>query len=283
MTVHKQRTACSSKYSYARQSAAAFLALCFFLISATNANASDSSLWSNPETGYCVIIEDDADLLSPEEEALLNAQMQTVTSYGNAVFKSISYNNYTASWFAEDYYHRLLGTASGTLFLIDMGNRELYIFSDGAIYRTVTAAYANTITDNVYRYASDSNYYLCASTAFEQIGTLLAGRRIAQPMKYISNALLALILAALINYFIVRLLSATAKPDTREILNSVYARFTFSDVQRKLASQSKVYHPRSSGGGSSGSFRGGGGGHSHGGGGGRSSGGHSGGGGGHRF
>ncbi len=243
--------------------------------------SSGSTLWSNPETGYCVILEDDADLLNAEEENLLIAQMQGITSYGNAVFKSISYNNYSTSWFAEDYYHRLLGPESGTLFLIDMGNREIYIFSDGAVYRTITTSYANTITDNVYRYASDSDYYQCASRAFEQISTLLAGRRIAQPMKYISNALLALILAALINYFVVRLLSTTSKPDTREILNSIYARFTFSNVQKKLTSQSKVYHPRSSG--SSGSHSGGGGGHSGGAGGHSSGGGHSGGGGGHRF
>ena len=290
---YDKQMVCCTNHFYGRQRAVnrfisimALLSVCLFLMLSINVNASvqeeapreGNAPWSNAETGYCVIIEDDADLLSDEEEALLASQMQAITSYGNAVFKSISYNNYSASWFAEDYYHRLLGTgASGSLFLIDMSNRELYIFSDGAVYRTITAAYANTITDNVYQYASDSDYYLCASTAFEQIHTLLSGRRIAQPMKYISNALLALILAALINYFVVMLLSKSSKPDTKEILDSVYARFTFSNVQKKLSSQSKVYHPRSSG--SSGSHGGGGGGHSSG----HSGGGHSGGGGGHRF
>ena len=236
-------------------------------------------LWMNEETGYQVAVEDDADLLTDEEKALLAFDMRALTAYGNAVFKSVSYNNYSASWFAQDCYHRLMGSESGTLFLIDMSNREIYIFSDGAVYKTVTTAYANTITDNVYRYASDQDYYQCASGAFGQIHALLSGRRIAQPMKYISNALLALILAALINYFLVRILSASSKPDTREILNSVYARFAFSNVQRRLTSQSKVYQPRSTD--SSGGSHGGGGGHS---GAGHSGGGHSsGGGGGHRF
>lgn len=266
------------------------LLVCFFLAQALSVNAQigspasstdiDTKVWSNPETGYCVILEDDADLLSQEEEAQLASQMQEITDYGNALFKTISYNNFSASYFAEDYYHGQFGNESGTLFLIDMGNRELYIFSDGAVYQTITKAYATTITDNIYRYASDQDYYLCASTAFGQIHTLLSGRRIAQPMKYISNALLALILAALINYFIVRLMSTSSKPDKREILNSVYAKFAFSDVQKKLTKQSKVYHPRSTG-SSSGSHSGGG--RSHSSGGGHSSGGRSGGGGGHRF
>ncbi len=267
------------------------LLVCFFLAQALSVNAQigspasstdiDTKVWSNPETGYCVILEDDADLLSQEEEAQLASQMQEITDYGNALFKTISYNNFSASYFAEDYYHGQFGNESGTLFLIDMGNRELYIFSDGAVYQTITKAYATTITDNIYRYASDQDYYLCASTAFGQIHTLLSGRRIAQPMKYISNALLALILAALINYFIVRLMSTSSKPDKREILNSVYAKFAFSDVQKKLTKQSKVYHPRSTG-SSSGSHSGGGR-KSHSSGGGHSSGGRSGGGGGHRF
>lgn len=235
-----------------------------------------SVLWTNGETGYQVVVVDDAALLTSEEKALLASDMQAVTAYGNAVFKSVSYNDYSASRFAQDYYHSLMGSASGTLFLIDMFNREIYIFSDGAVYRTITAAYASTITDNVYRYASDQDYYQCASRAFGQIHALLSGRRIAQPMKYISNALLALILAALINYFLVRVLSASSKPDTREILNAVHARFAFSNAQRSLTDQKKVYQPRSTGSGG-----GHGGGHSSGG---RSGGSHrSGGGGGHRF
>ena len=277
MTMHKQQPVRLSGVIL-------LLFVCSFLMRIRNVNAqtsisaSDTDIWSNPETEYCIVLEDDADLLSSQEKAQLASQMQKITDYGNAVFKSVSYNSSSASYFAEDYYHRQFGTASGTLFLIDMDNRELYIFSDGAVYRTITTAYANTITDNVYRYASDQDYYQCAATAFDQIHTLLSGRRIAQPMKYVSNALLALILAALINYFIVRLMSTSPKPDRREILNSVYAKFAFSNIQKKLTKQSKVYRPRNTGSG-----------HSHSGGGrshsssGHSSSGRSGGGGGHRF
>lgn len=240
------------------------------------AESQEAALWENPDTGYRIVLEDDAQLLDRKEQEELAAAMRTVTAYGNAAFKSISANAYSAASFADDYYHGLFGTESGTLFLIDMDNRELYLFSDGAIYRTIGKSYADTITDNVYRYASDGDYYLCASRAFEQIGAVLAGEKIAQPMKYISNALLAFILAALLNYFLARSLSRSSKPGTGEILGSISTRFDFRNPRKILTSQTKVYDPPSSS--SSGGGHSGGGGRS-GGGGGHSSGG----GGGHRF
>lgn len=235
----------------------------------------DAQNWSNPETGYQMILEDDAELLSAQETIMLAEEMQEVTAYGNVAFKSLSANSASASQFAASYYHWLFGQESGVLFLIDMDNREIYLFSDGTIHRTLTNAYANTITDNSYRYASDGNYYLCASGAFSQVKTLLSGGKIAQPMKYISNALLALILAALINYYIVRLSSGSSRAGDQEILNAASTKFHFTNPQRRLTSQTKVYNPpASSGGGHGGGSRGGG----HSGGGSRS-----GGGGGHRF
>ena len=257
----------------------------FPLTVSADGGTADACVWVNGETGYQVVIEDDADLLSEQEETQLAAEMQQITSYGHVAFKSVSRNDYQTSAYARQYYHEHFSSNSGTLFLIDMDNREIYIFSNGAIYKTVTDAYADTITDNVYRYASDSNYYLCASNAFSQIHSLLAGRRIAQPMKYISNALLALILAAFINYFAVRLTSRSAKPGTQEILSAASTKFSFTNPRKTLDHQTKVYRPASSDSGGSGhsggggGHSGGGGGHSSGGGGGHSSGG----GGGQRF
>lgn len=256
---------------------APFLLLCFLLAInvkaeyAGNAPDASSGSFQNTDTGYQIILEDDAGLLSKDERTQLSLEMQEITAYGNAAFKSVSSNYLSASRFAENYYHELFGQQSGILFLIDMDNREIYIFSDGAVYRTITGSYADTITDNVYRYASEGDYFLCASKAFEQINSLLAGRKIAQPMKYISNALLALILAALINYFIVRVMSGGKKPSAGEILNASSASFVFRNPKKHLTSQTKVYSPPSSGGSGGGSHGGGGGG------------GHSGGGGGHRF
>ena len=157
----------------------------------------------NPDTGYQTVIEDDAELLSEEEEAALQELLEEITAYGNVAFKTIDNNYMSTENYARSYYKDMFGTASGTLFLIDMDNRIIWIHSDGAVYKVITTAYANTITDNVYRYASDEEYFVCAQKAFEQMLSLLQGQKIAQPMKYISNGLLAIILALLLNYGVV--------------------------------------------------------------------------------
>ena len=50
-------------------------------------------------------------------------------------------------------------------------------------------SYADSITDNVYTYASNRDYFSCAAKGFERELNLLKGQKIRQPMKYISNAL----------------------------------------------------------------------------------------------
>ena len=238
-----------------------------------NADRNSGTVYTNSETGYSVIIEDDASLLSNDEKIQLAETMKDITPYGDVAFKSIDYNPYSTETYIERYYNSIFGTGSGTVFLIDMDNRNIWIYSDGSIYSTITTAYANVITDNVYTYASDKDYFTCANKAFIQEAALLHGRRISQPMKYISNALLAIAIAILINYFIVRQTSRVRKASDNEIVNGVFANNAFNNVSVNFIRQTRTYSPRSSS--SSGSS----GGHSGGGGGG----GHSGGGGGHSF
>ena len=239
-----------------------------------NADRNSGTVYTNSETGYSVIIEDNASLLSNDEKIQLAETMKDITPYGDVAFKSIDYNPYSTETYIERYYNSIFGTGSGTVFLIDMDNRNIWIYSDGSIYSTITTAYANVITDNVYTYASDRDYFSCANKAFIQEAALLQGRRISQPMKYISNALLAIAIAILINYFIVRQTSRVRKASDNEIVNGVFANNAFNNVSVNFIRQTRTYSPRSSS--SSGSS----GGHSGGGGGG---GGHSGGGGGHSF
>lgn len=215
-------------------------------------------------TGYEVILEDDADLLSEAEEEALLTVMQEISAYGNVAFKSIAENSFSTKNYIENYYSDKFAGASGTVFLIDMDNRNIWIHSDGAIYKRVTTSYANVITDNIYTYATDEEYYECAYKAFEQILTLLRGEKIARPMKYISNAFLAVILALLINYFVVKLLSKTSKADEKELLAATKNGYKFVNPEAIHTHTTKKYDPpssSSSGGGRSGGG-GGGGGHS---------------------
>lgn len=151
-----------------------------------------TELYTNPNTGYQLIIEDDANLLSDFEEEKLRKEMQPLTEYGNIAFKSTEVSSYSTSAFSDSYYHDKFGTASGTVFVVDMRRRQIYIFSDGANYETITNGKADIITDNIYTYASEGDYYKCASVAYEQMYTILNGGKIAEPMRYISNTLIAL-------------------------------------------------------------------------------------------
>jgi len=226
--------------------------------------------YTNPETGYTCTVEDDAMLFSDDEQIYLQQELQELTAYGHAaVITSAAGHSSDTGEYARSLYRGLYGTESGTLFLIDMNSRMIWIFSDGAVYRTITTPYANIITDNVYRLASIGMYYECASSVIEQELTLLEGGKIAQPMKYATNALMALALSCLLCfvYVIVRRRRKVEKHA------AIMAGTTITAAAVAVASARKagvVRRKRESGSGGGGGFSGGGGGGSSGGGGGHS-------------
>lgn len=259
--------------------------LCLLLFPCA-ARAAEDAAYVNPDTGYAVYIDDSLELI--DKEAVREA-MIPVTDFGGVAFVSAAPSE-TSDVYAEQRYREYFGTSSGTLFLIDMKNRYLWIFSDGAVYDVITRGYADTITDNVYAEASKGNYTECAVSAYEQIVTLLRDGRIAQPMKHISNALLALLTGLCLNYYLMAKVSKKEKPTAEDLARAGGWSIAFFHTEKTLRSERKVYAPRSEGGGSSGggsSFSGGGrssgGGGGWSGGGGSSGGSSSGGGGGHRF
>lgn len=232
-------------------------------------------VYTDETTGYKLEIHDDASLLEDTQLHALVKDMKGLVKYGSVGFFTTNIEYRSTSALAHDLYDKYLwkqssAEESGTIFLIDMEQRNIYIYSNGVIYKTITNAYANTITDKVYKYASDADYYRCAKEVFDSELTLLEGRKIAQPMKYASNIFLAAALAILINYLLVKLFSRAKSPSEAEMLASIAATQRMNHVDVQFERESKTYSPRSSSG------SGGGGGHSGGGG-------SSGGGGGHSF
>lgn len=228
--------------------------------------------YENSYTNYKVVVEDDANLLTNSEINKLKDEMTKLTEYGNIVFKSINYNNTSTENYARNYYHENFGASSGTLFLIDMHNRIIYIFSDGENYKTITDNKADIITDNIYKLATNGDYYKCASKAFLQIDALLRGKKIAEPMKYISNGIISFIIAFLINFIIVIITSRIRKASNDEILSNCNIKFDAKNITARKTGTRREYSPRDtdSGGGSFGGGSSGGGGGSSGGGGGHS-------------
>lgn len=242
--------------------------------------ASTAKSYTNSQTGYQLIVEDEAELLTASDEEWQDfyATLGEITESCNVGFYSTYDNPYSSTdRLAEEKNEEFFGYGSDSvIFVIDMDYRNIYIDSMGSMKRYITKAHGNTITDNTYRYASKADYFGCANEACKEVLSLLKGRRLSQPMKYISNVLLAIILAMLANFFIVKVLSARHKPSRQELFTGLYQGFTVNDPNAAFINQTKEYRPQSSGGGGGGghSGGGGGGGHSGGGGGGHSGGGH---------
>ena len=258
-------------------------ALAFVLFGAQMTYAAQTEVVSE-ETGYRAVLEDGADLLTDEEEKALLQQMEQILPYGNVAFVTNEERNYDAAEFARTWYLDNLGEVTGTVLLVDMYNRRIQIFSGQEMYQTISEVRANEITDNIYTYASEGDYYRCAREAFSQMQTILEGGAIVTPMRYATNAAFAVGIVLLVTFIIVY----RQRKKTREVFalqSAIKADKSFSkhgavkDVKAIMTSQTKKRHVESSGGGGGGGFSGGGGGGFSGGGGG----GFSGGGGGHSF
>ncbi|MBO7697561.1 MAG: TPM domain-containing protein [Erysipelotrichaceae bacterium] len=227
------------------------------------------------EKNYRIVIEDNEDLLTATEESMLYSKMEYISEYGNVGFVTVS--QYTSTdQYARNKYRELFGRESGMLFVIDMGRRNIWIYCDGAIYRIINKPYANTITDNVYRMASKQEYYRCAYEVFDEAQTLLEGGRISQPMKYISNVFIALVMALLANFIYLAIQRSEDGNNAEDMVKAMSTGVSVGIISKVMTSSRKTRHVESSGGS-------GGGGYSGGGGGGGGGGGSSGGGGGHSF
>ncbi|MCR4807230.1 MAG: TPM domain-containing protein [Lachnospiraceae bacterium] len=225
-------------------------------------------LVKNDASGYEILVDDEAGLLSHDEEKQLVDDMKDCSDHGFILFVSADENSYgNVESYAQDYYRSRIPDENGVMLLIDMDTRKICVYSEGDLQHVVTNSKANIITDNIYTYAHDGDYYTTARIGFEQISDVLNGRAIAQPMKYISNACLAILIALIINYFFARGVSSKVKPTNYQIIDSVVSRYAFSNPSARHTNTTKTYSPRSessSGGGGGRSGGGGGGGHSSG-------------------
>ena len=228
--------------------------------------AEEAERYNNPETGYKACIQDEAGLLDAEEEAELLAYMIPITERGNVLFLTTEESGNNALRHAGRSRESMFGKrVSAVVFMIDMKNREVVINSDGNIYRYVRERQALSITDNVYSYAKNEDYYSCAAKAFEQIDLILRGERILEPMRYTTNALLAVSLSTILAFLLLR--RGVRKPvvSDRELLESMVIRFESRNAHAELKKQVERHEPvrsRSAGGdgGSSGGISSGGGG-----------------------
>lgn len=234
---------------------------------AVTAFASENDQDDSYSYQHKVIIKDYANVLTESQEAQLKETMQETARYCNVLCETSEFAFNSSAYHAESSYKRELGTLDGVMFLIDMYNRQIYIYSYGEPYKIITKTNAYTITDNVYKYASEEKYFECANEAFKQINTLFAGEKISRPMKHISNILLAIIFSILLNYLLMKKTSKVYDMGSKNLLTGTKVSYNMnlkydmiSETRRTRSGSGG--HGGFGGGGFGGGGIGGGGGHS---------------------
>ena len=143
--------------------------------------------------GYRLYMQDDADLLTDAEEQRLLSVMENLLPYANVAFLSTRSGGGSTSQKALNYRDNTLGLPRQIpliLLIIDMQNREIYLFSQGNIESILTRSNATAITEEAAAYLKKGNYCLGAEKAFELTGDLFATRTVSSPMR-LAAALIA--------------------------------------------------------------------------------------------
>lgn len=237
----------------------------------------------NSTTGYVSGVSDAAGLFRDSDIDSLLEEGLSITEHGDMYVITVQENTnpYGDSESATeeycDYFYNNMTDKKGNcvIFSIDMHTGYVYVYSKGsAIEDNLTSSKCRTITDNVYDYAADGDFYKCAYEAVDQIHRVLENMHIAQTMMVLSNIFIAAVSGFVIMYMVALSKSKASKPSDDEMLKYAMVRFDAQNPKDIVTGTTKTYCPRSSGSSSGGGHRSGGGGHSFGGG-------HS--GGGHRF
>ena len=234
----------------------------------------------NNETGYKAWVYDQACLFSQTDAKTILDEAYKLTEYSEIYVVTIpaggnphGKTESATKDYGDEFYIKYCNKDNSIMFIIDMHTRYIFVYRYGNVKDTLTQGKCDTITDNIYSYASDKNYLKCTTEGLDQIGKVLNGMHIAQPMKVVSNIFLASVFGFMVMYFVALGKSKVRKTSDAELLKYAIVNFKAQNPTDIVTGTTKTYCPRSSG--SSGHGR------SHGGGGGGGF--HGGGGGGHRF
>lgn len=224
--------------------------------------------YQNPDTGMQASVLDDANYLTDEEEQALLVKMKPITAYANVVYltdeNNLEYSERYSEALCTRTMEKMFGSDPAVIYLVD--NEYDYIKAQGGAESRINDTKAYNITDDVYMLSAKGKYYEGAVKAFSEIEKLLAGKAVISPVQLICNAFLALFLAFVVNYAIMKGAVKLKQPSLEEVIEGSYSSAAVGLPNAVFTHQTKVYSPRSksSGGGHGGGGGGGhGGGHSH--------------------
>lgn len=197
----------------------------------------------NPDTGYRAVIQDDIDLLTNEEEQALMREMIPLTEKTNAAFWTTdkAYSESKARNNAERKHIELFGNyVNGTVFMIDMNARYMFLDTEGWIQGVVRKELAEIITNNERGTVQAERYYSAARDVFTQVQRLVDGKRIREPMRYLSSAVIAMMGGLLASLILVLILRRYRVPSA---LNAARARIQMLVDKVNIADIEKTFIP----------------------------------------
>ena len=92
-----------------------------------------------------------------------------------------------------------------------------------------------------------SAFILRVEEMVKEIETLMQGKRIAEPMRYLCSALLAIVAALFLNLFFALWSSRSHKADRRQVMTGLYAQMQINNPRTQFINQTRTYSPVSSG------------------------------------
>lgn len=207
-------------------------------------------------------IDDQAELLTEAQREQLATICEEISQYIDTGFISTTTAFRDVEMLADTYVEQYFGSDAAAVFAIDMYNRQIAVYANAEGKKIIREIDARAITDNVYTYASDGDYFGCAQAAFSQMLTRCQGGEVASPMRHVTNLLMAIVLGVLLNFLrvywsrarIMRQRASSADMRSMAKMPQVL------DTRLDLVNRVRHYHRSRSGGGGGGRGGGGGGG-----------------------
>ena len=126
-------------------------------------------------TGFRVIIDDAAELLSITEETAIREKIQGITRYCNAGVYTYSGPDLSEAYtLGEEWAEQRFGKEDYVVFMIHLSGRQITLVSSAPAFAVIPFDRCSAILDQCITYVIGGDYALCAQKAMEQYEQLLA-------------------------------------------------------------------------------------------------------------
>ena len=157
-------------------------------------------IWKNSKTGFRVVIEDDIDLLTSDEERKLLEDMIPMTEYGSIAFWSTRGEASEVRTKADEKLDALFGEESASVVVINKALPQLSIQSRGSLAGMIPSAKADGIISRGKTDLSRGLYYDTVSGTFSRMNAQIQSAKTASHIRVIIVLCLSLVIGLSLAY-----------------------------------------------------------------------------------